>query len=62
VGSDSLASPGLHDFHAGDVYNPIEPSSLLSRLQTIGFGWVMVSVDYDIRFAARKPAEERDDA
>ena len=55
VGSDSLGTTDLHDFHAGDTYNPIEPASLISRLQTIGFDHVMVSVGYDIRFVARKP-------
>jgi len=55
VGSDSLGTTELHDFHAGDTYNPVEPSSLIPRLQTIGFDHVMVSVGYDIRFVARKP-------
>ena len=54
VGSDSLGCTELHDFHAGDTYNPIEPSSLITRLQTIGFDHVMVSVGYDVRFVARK--------
>ncbi|HEY6469734.1 MAG TPA: class I SAM-dependent methyltransferase [Candidatus Dormibacteraeota bacterium] len=58
VGSDSLHSNGLHEFHEGDVYNPIEPSSLLVRLQTIGFTDVMVRVGYDIRFSARKPKQD----
>jgi SAM-dependent methyltransferase len=55
VGSDSLGSTKLHDFHAGDIYNPVEPSSLIARLQTIGFDHVMVSVGNDVRFVARKP-------
>jgi SAM-dependent methyltransferase len=55
VGSDSLGTTELHEFHEGDIYNPIEPSSLISRLQTIGFDHVMVSVGYDVRFVARKP-------
>jgi len=61
VGSDSLASTGLHDFHAGDTYNPVEASGLLTRLQTIGYAAVTVSVDYDLRFVARKasPDDER---
>jgi ubiquinone/menaquinone biosynthesis C-methylase UbiE len=37
IGSDSLASDELHHFHEGDVYNPIEPASLFTRLQTVGF-------------------------
>jgi ubiquinone/menaquinone biosynthesis C-methylase UbiE len=56
VGSDSLASSGLHEFHEGDTYNPVEPASLLTRLQTVGFGAITVAVDYDLRFTARKPA------
>ena len=58
VGSDSLASTDLHKFHEGDTYNPIEASSLIPRLQTIGFDHVMVSVGYDVRFVARKPGDE----
>ena len=58
IGSDSLASTQLHEFHAGDVYNPLEPGSLLTRLQTIGFGAVMISVDRGLTFRARKPAPE----
>jgi SAM-dependent methyltransferase len=56
IASDSLASTGLHEFHEGDTYNPLEVASLLPRLQTIGFGAVMVSVDRGLTFRARKPA------
>jgi hypothetical protein len=58
VGSDTLASTGLHDFHAGDIYNPIEPSSLLVKLQTIAFAEVTVAIAHDLRFAARKAVDE----
>jgi len=54
IASDSLASTTLHEFHEGDTYNPLEPASLLPRLQTIGFGAVMVSVDRGLTFRARK--------
>jgi hypothetical protein len=57
IASDSLASTSLHEFHAGDIYNPLEPATLLTRLQTIGFGAVMISVDRGLTFRARKPAE-----
>jgi SAM-dependent methyltransferase len=53
--SDSLASNDLHHFHAGDTYNPVEPSSILSRLQTVGFGKITVVVDGILRFVAHKP-------
>jgi SAM-dependent methyltransferase len=58
VGSDSLASVGLHDFHAGDTYNPIEPATLLARLPTFGFDRVNVDVGDVLRFIAYKPQRE----
>jgi SAM-dependent methyltransferase len=64
VGSDSLPSDGLHWFHEGDTCHPVEPSTLLVRLQTLGFGAVMVAVEGDgeaggvLMFTARKPAPE----
>jgi SAM-dependent methyltransferase len=58
IGSDSLASTELHDFHEGDTYNPVEPASLLPRLQTLGFGPVTVTVGHSVLFAAYKPAAE----
>lgn len=58
VGSDSLASTGLHDFHEGDTYNPVEPASLLARLQTLGFGKITISVDHALTFIAHKPVPE----
>lgn len=58
IGSDSLASDDLHQFHAGDTYNPVEPGSLLIRLQTLGFAPVTVSVDDAVLFIAGKPARE----
>ena len=40
--ADRLGQPArsdrLHRFHEGDTYNPVEPASFLTRLQTIGFG------------------------
>jgi len=55
IGSDSLPSTDLHDFHADDTYNPIDPASLLSRLQTLGFAEITVMVDWSQKFIARKP-------
>jgi len=59
VGADSLASQGLHEFHEGDTYNPIDPARLLVFLQAAGFGHVMVSVGEGLLFTARKSPEER---
>jgi ubiquinone/menaquinone biosynthesis C-methylase UbiE len=58
VGSDSLHSVNLHHFHEGDVYNPIDPGTLFTRLQTIGFDHITLAVDYGMRFRARKPPLE----
>jgi SAM-dependent methyltransferase len=58
IASDSLASSGLHGFHEGDTYNPVEPASVISRLQTIGFDKMTVTVDHALLFAARKPSGE----
>ena len=56
IGSDSLASDGLHHFHEGDTYNPVEPASFLTRLQTTGFGTITLIVGYNLIFIARKEA------
>ncbi|MGH9061949.1 MAG: class I SAM-dependent methyltransferase, partial [Acidimicrobiales bacterium] len=55
IGSDSVPSDGLHQFHAGDTYNPIEPSGLLVRLQTLGFDRITVTVADRLGFVAYKP-------
>ena len=54
LGSDSLASDGLHQFHEGDTYNPVEPAAFLTRLQTTGFGTITLTVGYNLIFIARK--------
>lgn len=56
VGSDSVHSVELHHFHEGDVYNPIDPGTMYTRLQTIGFDHIALAVDYAMRFRARKPS------
>jgi SAM-dependent methyltransferase len=61
VGSDSLASNALHHFHEGDTYNPVDPGTLLTRLQTLGFRRITILVGDDLRFIAKKPEEGSDD-
>jgi ubiquinone/menaquinone biosynthesis C-methylase UbiE len=58
VGADSLASDGLHQFHEGDTYNPIEATGFLARLQTLGYQKVTITVDHGLSFVACKPVEE----
>jgi ubiquinone/menaquinone biosynthesis C-methylase UbiE len=55
VGSDSLASVDLHHFHEGDTYNPVEPAALLTRLQTLGFAEMTITVGHAVLFRAGKP-------
>jgi hypothetical protein len=60
IGSDSLASNDLHHFHVDDTYNPVEPASLLTRLQTLGFCKITVMVDWSLNFIAHRPASDGD--
>jgi len=60
IGSDSLASNDLHEFHAGDTYNPVEPAAFLTRLRTVGFGKITIGVDDVLTFVARKLAGDRE--
>jgi ubiquinone/menaquinone biosynthesis C-methylase UbiE len=54
LGSDSLPSDGLHHFHEGDTYNPVEPAAFLTRLQTAGFDEITLHVGHNLIFTARK--------
>jgi ubiquinone/menaquinone biosynthesis C-methylase UbiE len=54
LGSDSLPSDDLHRFHEGDVYNPVEPSGFLIRLQTIGFASITLHVSHGLIFTCFK--------
>lgn len=58
LGSDSLASDGLHHFHEGDTYNPVEPVWLLVQLRTLGFNPISIRLGDELVFSARKPARE----
>jgi SAM-dependent methyltransferase len=55
IGSDSLPSDRLHQFHEGDTYNPVDPGTLIVRLQTIGFERITVNIDGTLNFIAHKP-------
>jgi|SRR5581483_1363809 len=54
LGSDSLASQGLHEFHENDTYNPIDPARLLVFLQAAGFVRLTLTVDECLLFTAHK--------
>jgi len=60
LGSDSLPSDGLHRFHEGDTYNPVEPAAFLTRLQVAGFGEITLRVGHNLIFTARKDGAGHD--
>jgi SAM-dependent methyltransferase len=56
IGSDSIDSEWLREFHDDDVFVPVDPETLGARLEAVGFTSVDVAVlDYKVRFSARKP-------
>ncbi|HTW19068.1 MAG TPA: class I SAM-dependent methyltransferase [Mycobacteriales bacterium] len=57
IGSDSLGSTELHEFHVDDTYNPIDPAGLLVVLRALGFDRITVTVDGIITFIAHKPGD-----
>ncbi|MGH7609059.1 MAG: class I SAM-dependent methyltransferase [Candidatus Dormibacteria bacterium] len=59
LGSDSLASAGLHAFHQGDTYNPVEPATFFTRLRMAGFARIVIEVGDDLVFLAVKGGRGR---
>lgn len=56
VASDSCASDDLAELHVDDIYNPVDPSTLVDRLTTIGFSDVDVDTnEFGWRCHARRP-------
>jgi SAM-dependent methyltransferase len=56
IGTDSVDSEWLREFHADDVFVPVDPDTLGARLQAVGFTTVDMDVlDYKVRFKATKP-------
>ncbi len=58
VASDSTPSSDLHGFHIDDTYNPVDPASLITRLQTIGFDTMTVSVGHSWTVRATKAGDD----
>ena len=59
VGTDSRDLEAIRAGHVDDVFVPVDPATLGSRLGAVGFRDVMVDVgDYQIRFSASKPPNE----
>ncbi|MPY93944.1 MAG: methyltransferase domain-containing protein [Acidimicrobiia bacterium] len=55
VASDSLASERLESFHEDDIYNPVDPATVESRLVVAGFASADVDV-HDYGWCARAVA------
>lgn len=55
IGTDSLDLEALRDFHADDVFVPMDPETLPGRLVAAGFTGVVVEPrDYEMRFTATR--------
>ena len=55
VGSDGLDTPARREIHEGDVFVPVDPGTLQSRLHAAGFARARVDIAGDrLRFAATK--------
>jgi SAM-dependent methyltransferase len=56
VGIDSIDSESIRNGHVDDVFVPVDPDTLGSRLEAVGFTNVCVDVSsYLVRFNATKP-------
>ena len=56
VATDSVDSEPIRMFHVDDVFVPVDPDTLRSRLEGVGFTDVGIEVaDYQVRFNATKP-------
>ena len=55
IGVDSIDSEGIRMGHVDDVFVPVDPATLPSRLEAVGFAEVRVEPGaYQFRFSARK--------
>jgi SAM-dependent methyltransferase len=56
VASDAVDSDAIREFHVDDIFVPVDPDTLGSRLEAAGFTDVDIdSGDYEVRFKAVKP-------
>jgi SAM-dependent methyltransferase len=56
IGTDSVDIEPIRQFHADDVFVPVNPKTLGSRLEAAGFRDVSVEVaGFEVRFSAKKP-------
>jgi SAM-dependent methyltransferase len=56
IGTDSIDSKELREFHVDDTFVPVSPDTLGSRLEAVGLTRARVEVTtYELRFHAKKP-------
>ena len=56
IGTDSVDTEPLRQFHVDDIFVPVDPDTLGARLEAVGFTNVGVEpADYQVRFNATKP-------
>ena len=55
IGIDSIDSEPIRQFHEDDIFVPVDPDQLASRLEAVGFASVAIEpADYQVRFHATK--------
>ena len=58
VGTDSRDLDTIRAAHVDDVFTPVDPDTLASRLEAVGFDNVEIEIgDYQIRFKATRGAD-----
>jgi SAM-dependent methyltransferase len=56
VASDAVDADAIREFHVDDIFVPVDPTTLGSRLGAAGFTDVRIDAgDYELRFKAVKP-------
>ena len=56
IGTDSIDSQPLREFHVDDTFVPVSPETLGRRLEAVGLTLARVEVtSYELRFHAKKP-------
>jgi len=56
IGSDSLDSPEFRSFHEDDICNPVDPGTIVARLERAGLRDVQLATNpFSLRFIARVP-------
>jgi hypothetical protein len=54
-GTDAVENDMIREFHVDDIFVPVDPNTLGSRLEAAGFATTDIAAgEYEVRFAASK--------